>query len=89
LPYAGPAPPTRRPAQLPHWHSHNVCITLLPPGFSIVNAYGTCPSFAVKLALPLMMHVWVVDNPGGPFVDGVPDPWTKAFNQAHGMPFHW
>lgn len=88
VPYAGrPAPSPGGP--LTHWHSHNVCVTLLPPGFSVVNAYGTCPSFAVKLALPLMMHVWVVDNPGGPYVDGVPDPWTKAFNQAHGVPFHW
>jgi hypothetical protein len=88
VPYAGrPAPSPGGP--LTHWHSHNICITVLPPGFSIVDAYGTCPSLAVKLALPLMMHVWVVDNPGGPYVDGEPDTWTRAFNLAHGVPFHW
>jgi hypothetical protein len=88
VPYAGrPAPSPGGP--LTHWHSHNICVTVLPPGFTIVDAYGSCPSLAVKLALPLMMHVWVVDNPGGPYVDGVPDTWTKAFNLAHGVPFSW
>jgi hypothetical protein len=88
VPYAGkPAPTPGGP--LTHWHSHNICLTVLPPGFTIVDAYGTCPPFAVKTAMPLMMHVWVVDNPGGPYTDGESDAWTRAFNQAHGIPFHW
>ncbi len=88
VPYAGmPAPTPGGP--LTHWHSHNVCITVLPPGWTVVDAYGGCPPFAVQLAIPLMMHVWVVDNPGGPYADGVPDTWTRAFNRAHGVPFHW
>jgi hypothetical protein len=88
VPYAGrPAPSPGGP--LTHWHSHNICLTVLPPGFTIVDPFGSCPSLAVKLATPLMMHVWVVDNPGGPYVDGEPDAWTRAFNLAHGVPFHW
>jgi hypothetical protein len=88
VPYAGRAAPSPG-GPLTHWHSHNVCLTVLPPGFGIVNAFGTCPTFSVKVAIPLMMHVWVVDNPGGPYVDGVPDSWTRPFNQAHGVLFHW
>lgn len=87
-------PYARRPAPTPggpltRWHSHNVCLTLVPPGFSLVDAFGGCPPFAVKTALPLMMHVWVVDNPGGPYADGEPYAWTRAFNRAHGIAFHW
>jgi hypothetical protein len=88
VPYAGRAAPTPG-GPLTHWHSHNICLTVLPPGFTLVDAYGTCPPFAVKTAIPLMMHVWVVDNPGGPYTDGESDAWTRAFNTAHGVPFHW
>ena len=88
MPYAGRSAPTPG-GPLTHWHSHNVCLTMLPPGLSLVDAYGGCPSFAVKVAIPSMMHVWVVDNPGGPYVDGVPDTWTRAFNLTRGVPFHW
>jgi hypothetical protein len=88
MPSAGtPAPAPGGP--ITQWHSHNVCVTALPPGFALVDAYGGCPPFAVKLALPLMMHVWVVDNPGGPFADGVPGAWAGPFNRAHGVPFSW
>jgi hypothetical protein len=88
VPYAGrPAPSPGGP--LTHWHSHNVCVTLVPPGFTVVDPYGGCPPYAVKTAVPLMMHVWVVDNPGGPYADGEPDSWTRPFNNAHGIPFSW
>jgi hypothetical protein len=88
MPTAGtPAPTPGGP--LTHWHSHNVCLSAVPPGFSVVDAFGGCPPFAVKVALPLMMHVWVVDDPGGPFADGVPDTWTRVFNLDHGVPFAW
>ncbi|OLB79202.1 MAG: hypothetical protein AUI14_11035 [Actinobacteria bacterium 13_2_20CM_2_71_6] len=82
---AAPAPG----GPLTHWHSHNICVTVLPPGFTLVDAYGGCPAFALKVASPLMMHVWVVDNPGGPYADGAPDTWTRPFNLAHGVPFTW
>jgi hypothetical protein len=88
VPYAGMAAPAPG-GPLTHWHSHNVCVTVLPPGWTVVDAYGGCPPFALQVAVPLMMHVWVVDNPGGPYADGVPDTWTRAFNRAHGVPFNW
>jgi hypothetical protein len=55
----------------------------------VVDAYGGCPAFSVAETMPVMMHVWVVDNPGGPYAEQVPDAWTRAFNEAHGVPFHW
>lgn len=88
VPYADRAAPDPG-GPLTHWHSHNVCLTLLPPGLSIVDVYGGCPPFAVQTAVPLMMHVWVVDNPHGPYADSEPDAWTRAFNDAHGVAFHW
>jgi hypothetical protein len=88
MPRAGQAGPDPG-GPLTRWHAHNGCLTLLPPGFSVVDAYGGCPALSVQVTLPVMMHVWVVDNPGGPYADQVPDAWTRAFNSAHGVPFHW
>jgi hypothetical protein len=55
----------------------------------VVDAYGTCPLFSVGLTVPEMMHVWVVDNPGGPYDDDAPDAWIRALNRAVGVPFSW
>jgi hypothetical protein len=88
MPRAGEVGPTPG-GPLTRWHSHNGCLSLLPPGFSVVDAYGGCPAFSVQVTMPAMMHVWVVDNPGGPYADEVPDSWTKAFNATHGVAFHW
>jgi len=88
MPRAGQAGPTPG-GPLTRWHAHNGCLSLLPPGFSVVDAYGGCPALSVQVTLPVMMHVWVVDNPGGPYADQVPDAWTRAFNSAHGVPFRW
>jgi hypothetical protein len=88
MPRAGQAAPDPG-GPLTMWHSHNACISLLPPGFSVVDAYGGCPAFSVSVTLPVMMHLWVVDNPGGPYAEHVPDAWTRAFNAAQGVPFHW
>jgi hypothetical protein len=88
MPRAGQAGPDPG-GPLTRWHSHNACVSLLPPGFSVVDVYGGCPAFSVQVTMPVMMHLWVVDNPGGPYPDHVPDAWTKAFNAAHGVPFRW
>jgi len=48
------------------WHQHqNICIS--PVGFSIglVSPYAGCPFGAVGMSFPAMLHVWIVDNPGG------------------------
>lgn len=51
------------------WHFHTgVCFSPLKPlvaGF--VSPFGTCPSGAINVVTPAMMHVWIVDIPGGPF----------------------
>jgi hypothetical protein len=54
------------------WHSHNICVGPLPPGFGLVTPYGTCPFLTAEATLPEMMHVWLVDSPAGPFADSLP-----------------
>jgi len=88
LPDATRAAPTPG-GPLTRWHSHNVCLTPLPPGISVVDSYGGCPTLSVTITSAPMMHVWVVDDPGGPFADSAPERWTRPFNLAHGVDFHW
>ena len=58
---------------LTRWHAHNVCVTWLPPGFGLVSPFSTCPIGAVSITPPEMMHVWTVENPDGPFAEGLDD----------------
>jgi len=81
----GPAPG----GPLTQWHAHDVCLTLLPPGLTVVSAYGTCPLLSVSVTIGEMMHVWTIDHPGGPFNDDAPDSWIRAYNLAHGIRFAW
>jgi hypothetical protein len=74
---------------LTRWHAHDICLTAVLPAFSVVSTYGTCPLVSVSVTTAEMMHVWVVDEPGGPYADDAPDNWIRAFNQAHGVPFGW
>jgi hypothetical protein len=69
------------------WHAHNICLTLLPPGFGIVTPFGTCPALAVDATIAEMMHVWVVDNPAGPFAEGLDETWVRAYHAVHGLPY--
>jgi hypothetical protein len=64
--------------QLTNWHAHNVCVAVTPPGFGLVSPFGGCPLGAVAVTIPEMMHVWVVDNPGGPFAENLDDDWVRA-----------
>jgi hypothetical protein len=59
------------------WHAHNICVGLLPPGFGAVNPFGTCPPFTIALTSPEMIHVWVVDPPGGPYAEHLDDAWVR------------
>jgi hypothetical protein len=79
-----PAPQPGGP--ITRWHAHNLCLTALPPGFGIVSPFGSCPVLSLDLTSPEMMHVWVVDNPAGPFAEGVDAAWARAYNDAHGLP---
>jgi hypothetical protein len=63
---------------LTRWHTHSICFTVFPPGFSLVSPFGNCPLGSVAVTLPEMIHVWTVDNPpGGPFADRLDDKWVK------------
>ncbi len=88
MPRAGVPGPTPG-GPITQWHAHDVCLTALPPSYGVVDAYGTCPLFSVQLTVGEMMHVWVIDHPGGPFNDDSPDSWIRAYNLAHGEPFVW
>jgi hypothetical protein len=60
------------------WHAHDVCVSLLPPGFGVVSPFGSCPGLTVATTLPEMIHVWVVDPPGGPYATHLDDAWVAA-----------
>lgn len=64
------------------WHAHNICLTALPPGFGIVSPFGTCPALSVNVTSPEMMHVWIVENPAGPFAEGLDAKWVRAYLDA-------
>lgn len=70
------------------WHAHNLCVSALPPGIGIVSPYGGCPALSVSVTSPEMMHVWVVDNPAGPFADGLDKSWVQTYHAEHGRPYH-
>ena len=82
------APGPQPGGPITRWHAHNLCLTALPPGIGIVSPYGGCPAFSVSATSPEMMHVWVVDNPGGAFAEGVDEKWVRAYHAEHGRPYH-
>ncbi|HVF74628.1 MAG TPA: hypothetical protein VM938_06230 [Acidimicrobiales bacterium] len=48
------------------WHAHDdLCFT--PDAMVVGFARPNCPAGSVNLPTPEMLHVWVVDNPDGPF----------------------
>jgi len=38
------------------------------------------------MTTPEMMHVWVVDDPDGPFAEGLDNAWVLAYHAEHGIP---
>jgi hypothetical protein len=38
----------------------------------------------VTITIAEMMHVWIVDPPGGPFAEGIPKEWTTVYHRDHG-----
>jgi hypothetical protein len=80
---AGPEPG----GPITRWHAHNICLTAFPPGFGIVTPFGTCPAFSVNVTIPEMMHVWIVDNPDGPFAEGLDKTWVAAYHALHGVAY--
>jgi hypothetical protein len=50
------------------WHQHeNICFTPLGLEFSLMTPFATCPVGAIDISAPPMLHVWIVNNPAGPF----------------------
>jgi hypothetical protein len=61
---------------LTQWHEHdNLCSS--DPARGLVTGArkpgNLCPKGQVPLRAPAMMHVWLLDVPGGPFADQVPN----------------
>ena len=69
------------------WHAHNICVTVLPPGFGVASPFGGCPALSINLTAREMMHVWTVDGPGGPYAEGLDEAWVRAYHATHGRPF--
>jgi len=50
------------------WHQHeNICFTPIGFEFSLMGPFATCPLGSIDLSASPMLHVWIVDNPSGPF----------------------
>jgi len=66
------------------WHEHqNICVT--PLGgfeFSLMSPTATCPIGAIDITVPAMLHVWIVQNPQGPFAIDIDSKVVKAIDQA-------
>lgn len=64
------------------WHQHeNICVTPLGFEFSLMTPFAVCPLGAIDLSVPPMLHVWIVDNPGGQFAVDI-DPAAVAAVRA-------
>jgi len=69
---------------LTHWHQHtDLCY--LPNGtIAGTDGYGfPCPAGSTVMPTPMMLHVWIVTNPQGPFADDL-SPAAIASVLAHG-----
>jgi hypothetical protein len=64
------------------WHQHeNICFTPIGFEFSLMTPFAVCPLGAIDLSVPPMLHVWIVDNPGGQFAVDI-DPAAVAAVRA-------
>jgi len=50
-----------------------------------LNDNLACPASSVTLTIPEMMHVWIVEPPGGPFAEGVDQAWAREYLEAHAI----
>ena len=64
------------------WHQHeNICVTPLGLEFSLMTPFATCPVGSIDISVAPMLHVWIVNNPTGPFAVDI-DPRAVAAVQA-------
>jgi len=66
------------------WHQHqNICFTPFGFEFSLMTPLATCPIGAIDISAPAMLHVWVVDNPGGgPFAVDIDSAVVKKIDRG-------
>ena len=65
------------------WHQHeNICVTPIGLEFSLMTPFATCPLGSIDISASPMLHVWIVDNPGGPFAVDIDDKVVKAIDRA-------
>jgi hypothetical protein len=43
---------------------------------------ATCPIGAIDISASPMLHVWIVDNPGGPFAVDIDDKVVRQIDQT-------
>jgi len=64
------------------WHQHqNICFTPFGFEFSLMTPTATCPLGAIDITASPMLHVWIVDNPGGPFAVDIDEKVVKRIDQ--------
>jgi hypothetical protein len=72
-----------RGGPLTAWHQHeNICVTPIGLEFSLMTPFATCPLGAIDVSVPPMLHVWIVDNPGGPFAVDIDEGVVKSIDRA-------
>jgi hypothetical protein len=65
------------------WHRHeNICFTPFGFEFSLMTPTATCPLGAIDITASPMLHVWIVDNPGGPFAVDIDEKVVKRIDQS-------
>lgn len=52
------------------WHAHdNLCLSPQQGMTGVVGADGTCPAGSTNKTTAMMLHVWSIDLPAGPFAE--------------------
>lgn len=65
------------------WHQHqNICFTPFGGEFSLMSPTVTCPIGSIDISASPMLHVWIVDNPGGPFAVDIDSKVVKEIDQS-------
>jgi hypothetical protein len=65
------------------WHQHqNICFTPFGFEFSFMSPTVTCPLGSIDISAPPMLHVWIVDNPGGRFAVDIDSKVVKKIDQS-------
>jgi hypothetical protein len=68
--------------RLTRWHAHTICVTPLQPFIAgLVTPFGACPTGSFAVTTAEMMHLWTIDNPGGPFATELDDGYLKRLRQ--------